>query len=349
MCPPRLAGRERSRVYGGADRPPAPPVASAFGVAVRPRTSRPDVANARLGTARNHRKGNEPMTDPTRSITRTLRRAAILAAVPVVLLSAGCVPQDRYDALLTAHRSLEERLVAIEDERDQARTTVASLQTQLSDARRSNQRLNDEVTTLGSALDDAESMTRDAMNRIAALDLGPLPEEVENALAEIAARSPLVEFDAARGMLRFSSDVTFATGSAELQGDASGLLSSIAQVLNIPEARDLQVNVVGHTDNVPIRRAETLRRHPSNMHLSVHRAISVRDGLVSSGVDRTRILVSGWGEHMPVVANGVRGAAENRRVEVFLTSRLARPALRPGTQAPIASPERATPRPEPMK
>ncbi|MEX0876623.1 MAG: OmpA family protein, partial [Phycisphaerales bacterium] len=63
----------------------------------------------------------------------------------------------------------------------------------------------------------------------------------------------------------------------------------------------------------------TQRRHPTNMHLSAHRAIAVRDTLGSAGIDWNRMSVTGWGEYRPLVANNAgTGTAENRRVEIYL-------------------------------
>jgi hypothetical protein len=58
------------------------------------------------------------------------------------------------------------------------------------------------------------------------------------------------------------------------------------------------------------------------VHLSVHRAIAVRDALVGDGVAPARFSVMGYGEYRPVAANGRNGSPENRRVEVFLTPML---------------------------
>ncbi|NCF41171.1 MAG: OmpA family protein, partial [Planctomycetia bacterium] len=60
-------------------------------------------------------------------------------------------------------------------------------------------------------------------------------------------------------------------------------------------------------------------KHPTNMHLSTHRAISVRDALVKDGIAANRVQVAGYGEFRPVAENGKRGSATNRRVEIFLT------------------------------
>mgnify|MGYP001089472303 CR=1 FL=1 len=55
-----------------------------------------------------------------------LTRCALLLPLPI--LAAGCVPQERYDSLLTANRSLQEQLVSAEDERDEARANLQAVQ-----------------------------------------------------------------------------------------------------------------------------------------------------------------------------------------------------------------------------
>ena len=54
------------------------------------------------------------------------------------------------------------------------------------------------------------------------------------------------------------------------------------------------------------------------MHLSAHRAISVRETLVSDGVGANRFMVAGYGEFRPVTENSTKGAQANRRVELYL-------------------------------
>jgi chemotaxis protein MotB len=149
--------------------------------------------------------------------------------------------------------------------------------------------------------------------------MGPLPPDIEADLQRLASEYPqLMTFDARRGMLRFSSDFSFALGSTELSQDAMTTLDVLADILNKSSAAGLEVRVVGHTDNVPIGKPETRQKHPTNLHLSVHRAIAVQDALVDQGVAATRIQVAGYGEYRPIVANGPKGAQANRRVEIFL-------------------------------
>jgi chemotaxis protein MotB len=242
-----------------------------------------------------------------------------IALTALGLMAAGCVPQDRYDALLTANRSLEEQLVTMEDDRDEARASLTAVQQQLSQTSDAYGALQTKYDALGGELSNLEAENDDYLRRVATLEMGPLPVEIASAIENLVRAHPdMVQFDVRQGMVRFASDFTFDLGSVTLREEAYATVQGLADILNDDVAENLEVRVVGHTDNVKIGKPETRRQHPTNTHLSVHRAISVRDAFTAAGVDAVRIQVAGHGEFRPVVANGRRGAAENRRVEIYL-------------------------------
>ena len=75
---------------------------------------------------------------------------------------------------------------------------------------------------------------------------------------------------------------------------------------------ELRFTVEGHTDNVGA--------DLTNNELSLRRAISVRDYLISLGVPATSIEVQGYGPYRPVADNtSSDGRARNRRVEIVLS------------------------------
>jgi chemotaxis protein MotB len=247
----------------------------------------------------------------------SLTTTVALAALPV--LAIGCVPQDKYDSLLTANRSLEEQVVSLEDQREECRASLRAVQERLDRTSQSYDSLQARYEQLDDSFGSLEAQNEDYLNRIASLEIGPLPIEIETAIEDLARDHPeLLSFDAQRGLLRFASDFTFDLGSTELTTDARQTLRTLASILTESAARDLEVKVIGHTDNVPIEKPATKRNHPTNVHLSVHRAIAVRDVLTGAGVYPARIQVAGYGEYRPIVPNGPRGAAENRRVEIYL-------------------------------
>lgn len=257
---------------------------------------------------------------------------AALAALPLL---ASCVSQERYDELLTAYRDQEQQFLRAQGDLATSRANEERLRSQLAMAAADLEQLKNlqgaDKETIEKLLADYDRLMRDLGN----LNVGPLPASLNEALRAFAAANPdMVTFDERTGMLRFAADFTFDSGSAQLKAGTSSVLSRLAQILNSPEARPFEVKVVGHTDNQPINRVRN--EHPTNMHLSAHRAISVRDALVRDGVAANRMQVAGYGEFRPVVANGPKGAAQNRRVEIFLTP-LTVP-LNDVSPAPMAAP-----------
>jgi chemotaxis protein MotB len=276
---------------------------------------------------------------------RNLIIAMALCALPAV--AGGCgVQQEKYDALLKSNRSLQEQLVAAQEERDAAKAHLDTIRTQLGSASSDLEALRKKYNLTEEDMKRLAGDYDTLMTKVQGLEFGPLPEDMSKELAELAAAHPdVLTFDEKRGMLRFASDFTFALGEANLTSSAQATVSRLAQILNTPTASRFEARIIGHTDNVPISKAPTRAQHPTNWHLSAHRAISVGAALISDGVSPQRIQVAGYGEYRPVVPNPAKGgAAENRRVDIFLGPI---PDVTPmGATAQVAQPKTSD---EPMK
>ena len=104
-------------------------------------------------------------------------------------------------------------------------------------------------------------------------------------------------------------NVTFATGSAALSGQAQSALSAAAQTL--VQYPDTTLTINGHTDNTG--------NDAINEPLSRNRAESVATFLQSRGVSSTRLSTFGYGSRQPIASNAtVEGRAQNRRVEILI-------------------------------
>ncbi|MCG8373685.1 MAG: OmpA family protein, partial [Balneolales bacterium] len=78
-----------------------------------------------------------------------------------------------------------------------------------------------------------------------------------------------------------------------------------------------EVEVQGHTDNVPISNGLL---YPSNWHLGAARAVSVVQYLqeISDAIPQ-RFMATSFGEYRPVADNNSpEGRRQNRRVEIYL-------------------------------
>jgi chemotaxis protein MotB len=143
----------------------------------------------------------------------------------------------------------------------------------------------------------------------------PLPTATDTALQQLAEKlRERVWYDRGRGAISFANDRLFDSGSDAVRAEGQAGLQALAAIVDQPELADFEVIVVGHTDAAPITKADTLQKHPSNWHLSVHRAIAVKDVLVKGGVPSGRVGVMGYGPERPISDD----AARNRRVEIFI-------------------------------
>lgn len=116
--------------------------------------------------------------------------------------------------------------------------------------------------------------------------------------------------DSARGLIVNMSDVLFDTGRYSLKPGAREKLAKVAGILLAYPGINVQVG--GHTDNVG--------GDDMNQALSEHRAGSVRDYLVESGVNSNAVTAQGYGNTQPVATNdNATGRQQNRRVELVVS------------------------------
>lgn len=110
-------------------------------------------------------------------------------------------------------------------------------------------------------------------------------------------------------ILNMPSNITFASGSSDLNSRFFRVLDSVSLVLK--KYDKTLVEVAGHTDSVG--------GEEMNQSLSERRANTVSQYLSGKGVGEQRFLVAGFGETRPVANNDTaEGRALNRRVEITL-------------------------------
>jgi len=106
-------------------------------------------------------------------------------------------------------------------------------------------------------------------------------------------------------------NITFATGSWELNANSRRELDRITKLLN--DHPTLKIEIAGHTDNVGSAK--------KNMELSLKRAKTVHDYLVAKKIPEKRFVAKGYGQEKPIADNSTEeGRAKNRRFELIVLS-----------------------------
>ncbi len=109
--------------------------------------------------------------------------------------------------------------------------------------------------------------------------------------------------------LNMPSNITFKTGSSDLDSRFFNVLDSVSLVLK--KYDKTIVEVAGHTDSVG--------SDQFNQGLSERRANTVGQYLISKGISQERMITIGAGKTRPVASNDTEeGRALNRRVELTL-------------------------------
>ncbi|WP_322405950.1 OmpA family protein [Idiomarina sp. PL1-037] len=147
-----------------------------------------------------------------------------------------------------------------------------------------------------------------AVGALAGGAIGNYMDKQEEAFREELADSGVkVIRDGDNLRLQLPSNITFATGSANISQSFNPVLDDVARVLKKYEKTTMLIE--GHTDS----RGSA----EYNQQLSLNRANAVRNNLVGNGVDSRRVTTEGYGESMPVADNDTESGRQlNRRVEL---------------------------------
>ena len=188
----------------------------------------------------------------------------------------------------------------------------ARLRRALAEAQSALERLGGEAAAFSNKVAEAEARIVElAQEKEAATKTqASLEDEMREAL-----KSRDVTISELKGRLTVNilDRILFDSGEAELKPEGERILEQIAGV--VASHTNRQIHVIGHTDDVPIR-----RKFASNWELSTARATAaVRFLQERAGVDPRRLGALGYGEFHPVAPNTTaEGRARNRRIEVVI-------------------------------
>jgi len=260
-------------------------------------------------------------------MTRRWMIASMGLCVLVLLSGAvGCVSREEHNQVLARLRNANVELEKCQTAAQQARADNQKLRDRVnlveSSVAAKDKRITD-LTGLNGELDKALKELYEKYQALAARQPTDfvLPAPVNAALKALAESNPdLMEFLPKYGMLKLKADLTFAKGSADVQGAAAGALKKLAAIVNTEAAAAFHVYVAGHTDDIPLKNRLTIQKHGTNWGLSAHRALAVVKELFAAGVEQKRMGAVGFSKYHPIAENkpGHKGNPANRRVEIWI-------------------------------
>ena len=229
-------------------------------------------------------------------------RFAFLAVVSLVF-GVACASTQSPDSLRNENRNLQ--------------GVIEEQQLRIDDLTADKVRLDRRVKEL-----DAQLSRMESTSRVVEEAKEEISENVRQVMARFRGDREIEVVRTDKGYSFVLRDaVLFASGDLKLTSEGRRALQRIAEVL---KKNDDLVSVEGHTDDVPVKKPQTLKRFPrGNIELSTGRAFAVWDYLTrDGGLDRTRISIVGYGPNRPRVPNTSElNRHRNRRVEILVDER----------------------------
>lgn len=242
----------------------------------------------------------------------TVRSLVATAALTGLLFSSGCYVMSDTQMRMSQARSMQlsRNQQFLAGRVNQLAAEKAGMEQQLAIA---NQRLNN--------LNAERAALHDRYKHLLASSTNPLPGGATARFRDLAERYPEFEFDPETGVSKFNTDLLFALGSDEIKPEAQRILKEFASIMNSPEAQQFNILVSGHTDDVPIKKANTKAKHETNWELSAHRGIAVIKALAAHNLAESRMGVAGYSMYQPVAPNSNEANRQkNRRVEIYVVA-----------------------------
>lgn len=216
----------------------------------------------------------------------------------------------------------EGRLKAATTERDTLRrqlddqtALVSSLKERLEKLGQNVDKLTSERGQLAQGLNEAKARLEELRRQKAAAEAraATFRELVAKLRGMIDAGQLKVVIRDGRMLIALPNDVLFDSGKTQIKPEGQVALGRVAQVL--ASINDRRFQVVGHTDNVPIKTA----RFRSNWELSTARAVEVATFMVENGMKPQALTAAGASEYDPVAPNDTpEQRGQNRRIEIIL-------------------------------
>jgi len=255
---------------------------------------------------------------------QTVKLSAILVVCASIFLIGGC--DSQLQDLRIQNQTQQRRIDELQAELAAANLQLDQLNKKLAAAQQGDSIEIDALKQQIAALEEDIAKKQELialMQQRLLLGGAALPVELSTMLEDFARKQPdLVTYDASRGLVKFRSDLLFDKGSDTVAASAIEAVKSLCTIMNSEQGKNFDIIIAGHTDDIPILKSDTRAKHPTNWHLSVHRAIAVLNIMESSNIASKRLSARGFGEFRPIAENKPNkgGNAQNRRVEIYIVA-----------------------------
>ena len=254
---------------------------------------------------------------------RTVKLSVIFSLCACVLLVNGC--GSELQDLRIQNNTQQKLIDQLQAELAANTLQLEQMKKQLAAAQQTDsievESLQQQIAALEEDLAKKKELIASMQQRLL-LGGAALPVELSTLLEDFAKQHDMVSYDSSRGIVKFKSDLLFDKGSDNVAASAIEAVKSLTAILNSEQGVKFDIIIAGHTDDIPIQKPETRAKHPTNWHLSSHRAIAVLSVMESNNIDSKRLSARGFGEYRPIADNqpGKKGNPQNRRVEIYIVA-----------------------------
>lgn len=251
---------------------------------------------------------------------QTVKVSALAALCVCVVLVTGCVQEN---SLRIQNATQRTRIEKLESEIQTNKLTIDQLQRKIQTADSITGTETEALKQIVTALEEDIAKKKTLINSMQQQLLsggGALPVELSTMLEDFAESEGMVTFESNRGVVKFNSDLLFEKGSDTVVPVARSTVEAFCRILNTEQGKSFDIIIAGHTDDLRIGKPETREKHPSNWHLSAHRAIAVLNVMTKNKIVSERLSIRGFGEYRPIEPNkpNQKGNPQNRRVEIYI-------------------------------
>ncbi len=255
------------------------------------------------------------------------RKSDLVLLLAGCLFLGSCVSNSKFNASQQALQSVRNDSAQLANKVSTLENSVAQLKSQITS-------LNSQVSDLSFkagqySTDAANKSSQLAAQQEKLIQLQALMDQqkkaIENirkkmtdALVGFTSKELTVSIKNGKVYVSLQESLLFPSGSATVNPKGVQALGKLAAVLNINP--DINVEIDGHTDSIPIRS----NIYPDNWALSTARAVSIVRVLTKDyQVDPVRLVASGQSQYDPVDTNSTpEGRAQNRRTDIILSPKL---------------------------